>query len=171
MLSKILDCRGTNWNPNYHPGSESSAGMKNIKFPCVGVGKQEGFLGHLITSQILKNPSFAIRAGGSNKGDSSESDLAEFESITRQSCFNFQAILNLSLSNASRRMGLRAGREMQAFRIPRWTSFFCQKILTCPQRYSQDTGKAVLSWAPAEEHSASTTAFLQRFLWLSACLA
>lgn len=58
-----------------------------------------------------QNPSLAIRAGGSNKGDSSESDLAEFESITRQSCFNFQAILNLSLSNALRRKGLEGWEE------------------------------------------------------------
>lgn len=30
--------------------------MENITFLCVGVGRQEGFLGHLITNQILKIP-------------------------------------------------------------------------------------------------------------------
>jgi hypothetical protein len=56
MLSRISESRGTNWNLNYHPGSEGWAGMENITFLCVGVGKQEEFLGHLIINQILKIP-------------------------------------------------------------------------------------------------------------------
>lgn len=43
------------------------------------------------------NPSLAIKIGSRNERDSSESDLPEFESIAMQSCFNFQAILILSL--------------------------------------------------------------------------
>lgn len=43
------------------------------------------------------NPSLAIKTGSRNERDSSESDLPEFESITMQSRFNFQAILILSL--------------------------------------------------------------------------
>ena len=66
--------------------------MENITFPCVGVEKQEGILGSFDYKPNPQNPSSAIRAGGSNRGDSSESDLAESESITRQSRFNFQAI-------------------------------------------------------------------------------
>lgn len=57
-------------------------------------GEGVGILGQFDYSPAPWNSSLAIRTGGRNERDSSESNMLEFESITIQSCFNFQAILN-----------------------------------------------------------------------------